>query len=222
MHQHRIIHRDIKPDNFLIGNTEATKDTVFIIDFGLAKAYQNSDSEHIPYREGKNLTGTARYASIFTHNGIEQSRRDDLETIGHVLLYFLKGSLPWQGLPGRTKEEKYANIKRKKIETSLEELCKGQPQEFYDFMAYCRKLQFTEEPDYAYILGLFRGCMKKNNFDEKKDYSWKEDRRKQEIERLKSEISKVVGKPKEETKKDDQPKIEKGSIAVNQANKILQ
>ncbi len=71
VHQHRIIHRDIKPDNFLIGNTESTKDTVFIIDFGLAKAYQNSESEHIPYREGKNLTGTARYASIFTHKGIE-------------------------------------------------------------------------------------------------------------------------------------------------------
>jgi casein kinase 1 len=106
----------------------------------LAKAYQNTEGEHIPYREGKNLTGTARYASIFTHKGIEQSRRDDLETIGHVLLYFLRGSLPWQGLPGKTKEEKYANIKRKKTDTTLEELCKGVPTEFYDFMVYCRKL----------------------------------------------------------------------------------
>ncbi len=95
VHAERIIHRDIKPDNFLIGVTEHNKDTVFIIDFGLAKCFKNSDGEHIPYREGKNLTGTARYASISTHLGYEQSRRDDLETIGHVLLYFLRGNLPW-------------------------------------------------------------------------------------------------------------------------------
>ena len=95
VHDERIIHRDIKPDNFLIGGTESTRDNVYIIDFGLAKCYKNSEGEHIPYKDGKNLTGTARYASIATHKGIEQSRRDDLETIGHVLLYLVKGSLPW-------------------------------------------------------------------------------------------------------------------------------
>ena len=142
VHEERIIHRDIKPDNFLIGGTELTKDQVYIIDFGLAKCYQNSEGEHIPYKDGKNLTGTARYASIATHKGIEQSRRDDLETIGHVLLYLLKGSLPWQGLPGRSKNEKYNNIKKKKIETPLEELCRGHPHEFKEHMEYCRSLKF--------------------------------------------------------------------------------
>jgi len=95
VHEERIIHRDIKPDNFLMGGNDATKNTVYIIDFGLAKCYKSSDGEHIPFKDGKNLTGTARYASVNTHIGYEQSRRDDLECIGHVILYFLKGSLPW-------------------------------------------------------------------------------------------------------------------------------
>jgi len=142
VHEERIIHRDIKPDNFLIGGTESTKDKIFIIDFGLAKCFKNSEGEHIPYKDGKNLTGTARYASIATHKGIEQSRRDDLETIGHVLLYFVRGSLPWQGLPGRSKNEKYANIKKKKLEVTLEKLCEKQPREFQEFMEYCRSLKF--------------------------------------------------------------------------------
>jgi serine/threonine protein kinase len=195
VHEDRIIHRDIKPDNFLIGGNDQTKDQVFVIDFGLAKCYRNSDGTHIPYREGKNLTGTARYASINTHKGYEQSRRDDLETIGHVLLYFLKGSLPWQGLPGRNKDDKYANIKKKKIETSLEELCRGYPVEFKEFMEYCRQLRFEDDPDYRHCIGLFEKCLTRHNFDSKLlDFTWKQNRLSKDKEALKNSVLNVIKK----------------------------
>lgn len=186
VHEERIIHRDIKPDNFLVGGTESTKNSIYIIDFGLAKCYKNSEGEHIPFREGKNLTGTARYASLATHIGYEQSRRDDLESIGHVLLYFLRGSLPWQGLPGRSKTEKYNNIKRKKKEITIDELCKNQPAEYTEFMNYCRGLAFTADPDYRYILGLFEGCLERKGYDLKTpDFIWNKNRLVLEKEQLK-------------------------------------
>lgn len=97
------MHRDIKPDNFVIGRGKKAN-KVYIIDFGLAKRYLLKDGGHIPYRDNKNLTGTARYASLNTHLGIEQGRRDDIEGIVNVLLYFVKGSLPWQNLKANGKK----------------------------------------------------------------------------------------------------------------------
>ncbi|KHG20826.1 hypothetical protein F383_06417 [Gossypium arboreum] len=138
MHSRGFLHRDIKPDNFLMGLGRKANQ-VYIIDYGLAKKYRDLQThKHIPYRENKNLTGTARYASVNTHLGIEQSRRDDLESLGYVLMYFLRGSLPWQGLKAGTKKQKYDKISEKKVSTSIEVLCKSYPSEFVSYFHYCR------------------------------------------------------------------------------------
>jgi len=156
VHSKSFIHRDIKPDNFLMGLGKRTNQ-VNIIDFGLAKKFRDPKTHiHIPYRENKNLTGTARYASINTHLGIEQSRRDDIESLGYVLLYFLRGSLPWQGLKAATKKQKYEKISEKKMATPIEFLCKGFPLEFSTYFQYCRSLRFDDKPDYSYLRKIFR------------------------------------------------------------------
>ena len=125
MHSKSIIHRDIKPDNFLIGIGKKV-DEIYVIDFGLSRRYRDQKTKiHIPYRENKSLTGTARYASINTHLGIEQSRRDDLECLGYVLLYLVRGSLPWQGLKGILPKEKQSAIMEKKMEISPAMLSKN-------------------------------------------------------------------------------------------------
>jgi len=101
---------------------------IYIIDFGLAKRFQDPKThQHIPYRNGKSLTGTARYASVNTHMGVEQSRRDDLESICYCVVYLMKGTLPWQGLTAKNKNEKYKKITSSKQTVPTEALCKGFP-----------------------------------------------------------------------------------------------
>ena len=172
VHTKSFIHRDVKPDNFLIGLGKR-QSVIHIIDFGLAKKYRDPRShQHIPYRENKNLTGTARYASINTHIGIEQSRRDDLESLGYVLMYFIRGSLPWQGLKANTKKQKYERIMDRKMSTSTEQLCKGYPTEFRSYFEYCRSLRFEDRPDYAYLKRLFKELFYRKGFQYDNMFDW--------------------------------------------------
>ncbi|XP_019191877.1 PREDICTED: casein kinase 1-like protein 1 isoform X2 [Ipomoea nil] len=172
VHSKSFLHRDIKPDNFLMGLGRRANQ-VYIIDFGLAKKYRDTSThQHIPYRENKNLTGTARYASMNTHLGIEQSRRDDLESLGYVLMYFLRGSLPWQGLKAGTKKQKYEKISEKKVSTSIEALCRGYPTEFASYFHYCRSLRFEDKPDYAYLKRIFRDLFIREGFQFDYVFDW--------------------------------------------------
>jgi casein kinase 1 len=172
VHSKNFLHRDIKPDNFLMG-TGKKGHHVYIIDFGLAKKYRDAKThQHIPYKEGKNLTGTARYCSISTHLGIEQSRRDDLEAVGYILLYFLRGSLPWQGLKAQTKQQKYDRISEKKMATPVEALCKGFPSEFATYLNYNRSLRFEDKPDYSYLKKMFRDLFVREGYQMDYVFDW--------------------------------------------------
>lgn len=172
IHARCFIHRDIKPDNFLMGIGRRGSQ-VNVIDFGLAKKYRDPRTHlHIPYRENKNLTGTARYASVNTHLGIEQSRRDDLESLGYVLIYFCRGSLPWQGLKAATKRQKYDRIMEKKMTISNDVLTKGLPAEFLEYMRYIKNLRFDDKPDYPYLRKLFRDLFKRENYRYDYVFDW--------------------------------------------------
>ncbi|KMZ58754.1 Casein kinase I-like [Zostera marina] len=172
VHGKSFLHRDIKPDNFLMGLGRRANQ-VYAIDFGLAKKYRDTSTHvHIPYRENKNLTGTARYASMNTHLGIEQSRRDDLESLGYVLMYFLRGSLPWQGLKAGNKKQKYDRISERKVSTSIEALCRGYPTEFASYFHYCRSLRFDDKPDCSYLKRIFRDLFIREGFQYDYVFDW--------------------------------------------------
>ena len=172
IHSKNIIHRDIKPDNFVLG-LDNKSHIIYILDFGLSKKFRSSRThQHIKFSVNKKLTGTARYASINALRGCEQSRRDDLEAIGYVLMYFLRGSLPWQGLHVNKGEDRYKKILVKKKGTSAEELCKTFPSEFAEYINYTRNLEFEADPDYKFLRGLLTTVLEKQKCGFDFYYDW--------------------------------------------------
>jgi len=172
MHSKSTIHRDVKPDNFVIGVGQRAN-LLHVIDLGLSKKYRNPKTlQHIPYGEKSSLTGTARYASINTHLNIEQSRRDDLESVAYVLLYFVRGGLPWQGLKANSKKEKYQKILERKMLAPIDMIRGSAPEEFGVFLQYCRSLKFEEKPNYSYLQKLLRGALARNKITYDLKFDW--------------------------------------------------
>jgi len=172
-HNHNFIHRDIKPANFLFG-LGAKNNMMHLINFGLARRYKdNRTNKHIRCGSTNGLTGTARYTSLNAHRGIEQSRRDDLESLGYVLLYFQGIDLPWQGIKCKNRKQKQERIGERKRTTPLSQLCKNCPKIFKNYLKYCRGLKFEEKPDYVFIRQCFRTYFLEQNYSYDNDFDWK-------------------------------------------------
>ena len=190
IHNKNIIHRDIKPSNFLIGNNPNTLNNLYLIDFGLATKYRESaNSNHYEMIKGKKLIGTVRFASVNAMNGLSQSRRDDLESVGYVLIYFLKGKLPWQNLLIKNKEERYEKIREIKSNIDIKILCSDLPEELSAYLTYVKNLKYDEDPNYDFIKGLFKNLL--NKIGEKFDYCYDWDNSKAVIDLNQYEDKKV-------------------------------
>lgn len=170
IHNKLLLHRDIKPENILVGKGD-TSDTIFFVDFGISKYYKDNLGRHIAYREKKSFIGTTRYASIAAHLGVEISRKDDLESLAYVIIFLAKGQLPWQNL-NVCEADKTKKVGEIKIKTSVEELCKGMPEEIAKYLTYVKNLSFKENPDYIFLKGLIMKAAMINNIIMDNQWDW--------------------------------------------------
>ena len=171
VHNKGIIHCDIKPENFSIGLKD--KRIIYLIDFGLSKKYRSDRTKrHIQFNITKTMCGTARYASMNALSGLQLSRRDDLESLSYMILYFLLKKLPWQGITAKNLEKRYKKIYDKKAELEKWDKFKELPTQIQNFVKYCRSLGFSQDPDYKLMKSYFYDLMNINNFYDDKNFSW--------------------------------------------------
>ena len=170
IHSKGYIHRDIKPHNFLMGLKDPN--VLYIIDFGLSKKYRSKKGKHIKFSISNNIIGTPRYCSYNALRGAEQSRRDDLESLFYVILYFFRGSVPWQNLKIKSRNERFKKINEIKKKINYKILCKDLPKEFLDFANYIKHLNFEEEPNYKYMQKLFYLILLKIKEENDDNFSW--------------------------------------------------
>ncbi|CAD8152447.1 unnamed protein product [Paramecium pentaurelia] len=173
VHRKGIIHRDMKPENVMTGKDQESNQ-IFLADFGIAKFYREPDGTHVPFKDNKSFVGTTRYASIGAHRGFELSRKDDLESIGYMIIYMYKGTLPWQTYHNVAEKDKTKMVGQIKQQTQIEELCKDCPQEFYQYFQYVKQLQYKSTPDYRYLHSLFEQLSITNGFKHDKRLDWTE------------------------------------------------
>jgi casein kinase I homolog HRR25 len=164
VHSRHYIHGDVKPANFLMG-LGAHDNEVYIIDFGLARMYRDRKTHlHIPYKENCYPIGTAPFASINNHLGVERSRRDDMESLAYILIYFLRGSLPWSGIKLAMDMQQHEATLQQKMGSPVDLLGSAYPNEFSVFLSYTRTLHFDEKPDYAYMRKIFRELLLRTEY----------------------------------------------------------
>ncbi|CAD8073940.1 unnamed protein product [Paramecium sonneborni] len=180
LHMNDYIHRDIKPENFMTGLKE---DEIYLIDFGFTSKYREQ-GQHIERQKNENIIGTPRFCPICSHLSLSQNRASDLESLGYLAIYFLKGSLPWMHIHAETPEEKIKLIGQKKINTSIEELCSGLPKTFEDYFKYIQNISFDGDPNYDYIQKSFKKLYQTLGypFDQKFDWTKEENRNSHDIE----------------------------------------
>ncbi len=171
LHEKNIIHRDIKPENFVIGQKNKER-IIYLIDFGLSKKISND--KIIPtIKEDRNIIGTMRYISMNTHKGYDQGRRDDLESLFYIIIYFIKGELPWQNIKCKSKTEKYEKIYEiKKKVTESGELVDDLPEEMGKILEYILGLGFIEKPNYQMMKTAVEIILNKLNLSNDLQFDW--------------------------------------------------
>lgn len=171
LHNVGYLHRDIKPENFVIGLGKNEEKIIYLVDFGLSSSYFDPTMEHIPYAEHVKAAGTVFYLSIHGHKRIQASRRDDLISLGYMLLHLVNGTLPWANVTG-SYSEKISSIAKIKSTTSVPELCGLLPEKFQEYFNYVLNLKFDETPNYEYLKEVLNQTLNQKGINNDGRFDW--------------------------------------------------